>query len=688
MLASLRRNDPCTCGSGKKYKKCCGSQAAVAARPVTPTAAQRAQRAPTAAQLAPVRAEFEAGRFAEAEREVRELIERFPECGFLWKVLAQALCAQDKDPLHALQQAVVLLPQEAETHNNLGNALRGRGEAAAALECHERALAINSLYAEAHNNRGSALADLGRIDEAAKSFRRAGAIKPDFVLAHVNLGNVLRALGRWSDAADSYRRALALQPWRGDVHNLLGNALRECGRLEEAVASHRRALALQPDDAEACSRLGAALSDLGQYDEAAASFRRSIEIEPDAAATYTNLGIVLTFQNRAADAEASFREALERDPELTSALVLLAALEVAKGQFAEAEALLRRALAIDPDMPEAWAVLGRWRSRASEDGTWLREAQRVVDLPLAPRRESRLRYALGKYCDNLREFEQAFAHYRRANELAGLSTLPYDRRRHAAYVDRHTDLYDRHWLVEAQRAAHQAERAVFIVGMWRSGTTLVEQILASHAAVFGAGEVPYWHGAMARYEQARLAGTADGCIAELAGGYLSLLESTAGGALRVIDKMCSNFLHLGLISAALPQARIIHMRRHPIDTCLSMYFQDLPPAHCYANDLGDLAHYYLQYLRLMEHWRQTLPAGVMLEVPYEALVEDPETWSRRMLEFIGLEWDPGCLEFHRTERTVLTSSKWQVREPLNRSSVGRWRNYERFIAPLLSLAGH
>jgi len=174
-------------------------------------------------------------------------------------------------------------------------------------------------------------------------------------------------------------------------------------------------------------------------------------------------------------------------------------------------------------------------------------------------------------------------------------------------------------------------------------------------------------------------------VSELGHDYLEMLKGLSPDEARVVDKFPTNFLLLGLIHAALPQARIIHMRRNPIDTCLSIYFQHLEAANSYANDLDDLVHYYSEYRRLMRHWRAVLPTGSMLEVPYEGLVQDLPVWSRRMLDFIGLPWDPGCLEFHQSARAVVTASRWQVRQKLSTSSVERWRNYERFVGPLKSL---
>jgi hypothetical protein len=221
--------------------------------------------------------------------------------------------------------------------------------------------------------------------------------------------------------------------------------------------------------------------------------------------------------------------------------------------------------------------------------------------------------------------------------------------------------------------------------MPRSGTTLAEQILASHPDVFGAGEVRFWDRPFIRLEQALQAGRLEECVAKVAGEYLDRVGAKAGAAPRVTDKLPANYLYAGVSQRIFPRARIIHMRRHPLDTCLSVYFQNFFNAGPYANDLGDLAHYYGEYRRAISHWHRVLPADVLLEVPYEELVTDTESWARRMLEFIGLPWDPRCLEFHRTERVVMTASKWQVRQKVTTSSVGRWRNYEKHIGPLRHL---
>jgi tetratricopeptide (TPR) repeat protein len=641
------RNDPCACGSGRKYKKCCGQS--------FPSAPPGQLQTPPASELNELEILAQAGRHAELEEKARALLAGNPQLGLLWKLLALALWNQGKDAVQELRMAARLLPHDAEAHTNLGNALRGCGQLEEARRCHQQALALRPDYADAHNNLGCALQELGRVEQAVASYRRAIALNSDFVTAHGNLGA----------------------------------ALRLCGAHAEAIDHFRHAASLRPDAAELHRRLASALMDLGRFDEAAASYRDALAVDPGAAALHSDLGWALAQQGRTAEAESSCTRALEIDPRLVAAIVLRADLAATKGEFAEAHRLLRQALALEPDCPEAWAGLMQCGAVAGGDQGWLDAAVRVAGRSLPAAREARLRFAIAKYFDAVQNYAEAFANYRRANELVRQQAPRYPRREVTLYADLITQLYDRDWLAQARNSGSGSERAVFIVGMWRSGTTLAEQILASHPEVFGAGELPYWKHAALQYETS-FPGTESGDrerLGALAADFLAHTHELSGDAARVIDKMSANFLHLGLIHAALPEARIIHMQRDPLDTCLSMYFQSFLQTHAYATDLEDLAHYYTQYHRVMDHWRRTLPQQVLLEVEYEQLVEQPEHWSRRMLEFIGLPWNARCLAFHRNERAVTTFSRWQVRQPINRSAVGRWRNYERFIEPLLSLRG-
>jgi len=627
-----------------------------------------------------------AGRYAELESSARELTIRHPDSGVAWKALGVSLQLQHKDALPALQRAAAILPSDAEAHGNLGIALLEVGRLDDAVASFRRALEIRPDYADVHNNLGNALRSLGRLDDAVACYERSLQSNPDQADVHNNLGNALLSLGRADEAAASYRRALELEPAYAAVHNNLGHALLARGRLAEAMASCHRALEIKPDFAEAHNNLGNVLLNIGRLDDAEASYRRALEIKPDFADAHSNLGIALRLQGRTAQAEASCRRALELNPALAPAITVLADAQADKGQFAAAEDLYRRAIAIEPDLAEAWAGIAYLRKMTGDDAPWLAEAQRIVAKNPAPRKEVLLRYAIGKYFDDVKDFDQAFLHYQRANELTKLHRIKHDRQQLTQFIDELIQSYGREWVDQARIHGAASARPVFIVGVPRSGTSLAEQILASHPAVFGAGELTIWNIASATYQSTAPRGEVIASIlSKLSTDYLRLLEEFSADALRVVDKMPTNFMFLGLIHAALPNARIIHMRRNPIDTCLSIYFQDLSAILSCANDLGDLAHYYAEYVRVMKHWHSILPAGAILDVPYEGLVDDQEAWSRKMLEFVGLPWDPKCLDFHQSSRSVVTASKWQVRQKISQSSVERWRNYAKHVGPLLTL---
>jgi tetratricopeptide (TPR) repeat protein len=593
-----------------------------------------------------------AARYVDLESKAHELLNLHPNAPVVWQALGLALARQGKDALQALKMAAQLVPNDAGVHNNLGNALGRLGQLDEAVASYRRALFLSQDFAEAHNNLGHALLDLGQPENAAASCRRAVDLKPGYAEAHDNLGCALLELGRFDDAAASYRRALEINPEFAEAHNNLGNASRALGKLDDAVASYRCALKIKPNFAEA----------------------------------HCNLGIALRLQGRTAEAQASCRRALDADPQSAESFVVLADSSADRGQFAEAEDLFKRAISIEPESPEAWAGIVRLRKMTQNDAAWLAHAQRIAGQPLPARREVPLRYAIGKYFDDVKDFEQAFSNFQRANELTKLCRPRHDRLQLTRVVDLITQSHNPNWLKESRIDAHESARPVFIVGMLRSGTTLAEQILASHPDVFPAGELTYWNTASGAYQSCSLKTPASTTpLRKLADDYLGLLEDLSDNALRVVDKMPTNFAFLGLIHAALPNARIIHMRRNPIDTCLSIYFQHFETAVSYANDLEDLAHYYTQYLRIMKHWRLIFPKDAILDVSYEGLVNDQEAWSRKMLEFIGLPWDPRCLDFHETHRTVITASKWQVRQKINSASVLRWRNYEKFLGQLLHL---
>src|ERR1017187_9285521 len=366
-----------------------------------------------------------------------------------------------------------------------------------------------------------AMVNAGRYVELESRALELVSQHPDSGIVWQVLGVSLRMQGK--DALQALERAAKLLPGDAAAPNNLGNALAALGRLDEAVACYRRALVLGADFAEAHNNLGNALLDLGQLDESVASYRRALEIKPDYAEAHSNLGIALRLQGRTAEAEASCRRALEIAPELAATIVVLAESHADQGQFAAAEDLFKRAISMEPELPEAWAGIARLRKMTSSDATWLAEAQRIAGQCLPARQEVLLRYAIGKYFDDVKDFEQAFINYQRANELTKLYRAKHDRQQLTRAVDLVSHFYDQTWLSQGRSDAMVSTRPVFIVGMLRSGTTLAEQILASHPAVCGAGELTFWNTAWARYQSSALnGGISAGTIGKLANDYLRL----------------------------------------------------------------------------------------------------------------------------------------------------------------------
>lgn len=681
-MSATGRNDPCPCGSGKKYKRCCGLAGVAVARP--PSRVTELQPSDIGSLVALANA----GAHAAAEGGARGLLAKHPHAGILWKILSVALLRQGKAALPELQQAALLMPDDAEAHGNLGAALCDLDRWAEALPSLRRALAIDPGNVQATADAGNAFFRAGRAQEALECYRRVLELDPRSADAHNNLGLCIASLGRREEAVASYEKALALAPRHAEALDNLGMAWRELGERRRAEALHRRALDIDPRRARSHYGIGSAQLERGRSDAAAASFRQVLDLEPDHVAAHLGLAAALRQQRRVVEAQSICERALALGPRSAEALWLLGELRSDLGAFSEAQDLYRRAIAIDPNFPSAFSSMALQRKMTAADATpWQAGVESLLAKGLPLSHAIGLRYALGKYFDDLGRHDEAFRQFRTANELTKRYGAVYDGQKLARRIDQLIATFDAQFMSAPPRAsASPSERPVFVLGMPRSGTSLAEQILASHPAVFGAGEVSFWDEAFATHESqgwARESGAT--AISAIAAEYLARTAQAPAAALRVVDKMPANFLYAGLIHAVFPRARIIHLRRHPLDTCLSIYFQNFVNAAAYCIDLEHLADYYREYARITNHWRAVLPAAVFLEVPYEDLVADQEHWTRRMLEFIDLPWDARCLEFHRSERIVITASKWQVRQRINAASVGRWRNYRQHLGPLESL---
>ncbi len=498
-------------------------------------------------------------------------------------------------------------------------------------------------------------------------------------------GNKCVAQGEYSEAIALYQELLALNPRHPEALNNLGATLFTLGRYSEAEDYFRRTIRLHPDFADANSNLGTLLRCSGRVAEAETWLRRAIKINPKHVDARTNLGLAFVFFGRLSEAKAQFKKALKFKPKSGHTLFALGHLAAIEGRFDEAEVILKRALDANPKMPLALAAIASLRKMRSSDTAWLQSAEQIAGSGISVLEEADLRFAIGKYYDDVEDFEGAFQSYQRANELHKMAATSYDRDARAQLVDDLMRVYTRDSMSHVTLTSNSMQ-PVFVVGMPRSGTSLMEQIIASHPEAKGAGELAFWSRA-AHGQEAVLRRTLldESTRKRLAEDCLRELEARSGEALRIVDKTPLNFAYLGVIHSVFPNARIIYMQRDPIDTCLSCYFQKFDVELNFTMDLSDLAHYFRQHQRLMAHWRAVLPPESILDVPYAELVTDQEGWTRKVLAFLGLEWDPRCLDFHSTERPVATASVWQVRQKIYKGSVARWRHYEKFIGPLLEL---
>jgi len=513
--------------------------------------------------------------------------------------------------------------------NNLALLRLQQGRPDDALKLVRKALYLKPNSAEAHNTAGLTLAALNRHDEAITHYRKSVAIKPDFADAHCNLGSSLSARNRNAEAVECYQKALAIGPDRAAVHTNLGNTLRASNRYEEAIASYQRALALNPDEestAKAYGNLGQALRELGRIEEAQATLEKAVPFASGKGEIYMNLADCLWFTP--GNSHLAAMEALARD---------------------------------------------------------------MASLP--KKQQTYLHFALAKAYTDLGQHEQAIGHLHEGNAQMRRE-IDYNQRKVLDLFDRIQSVFTIEMMRSRAGLGDQSALPIFVLGMPRSGTTLVEQILASHPNVFGAGELPELDDAVTKLVGSEVGGgrlvfpelipvwPAEN-LSQLARDYVRRLKEIAPTATRVVDKMPANFRFVGLIHLLLPNARIIHTRRDPVDTCLSCYSKLFSGDQPYTYDLGELGRYYRAYEKLMGHWRNVLSEGVMLDVQYEEVVADLEGQARRIVTHCGLDWHDACLAFHKAERPIRTASATQVRKPIYRSSIGRWRPYAHLLRPLL-----
>jgi tetratricopeptide (TPR) repeat protein len=611
--------------------------------------------------------------------------------------LALSALGRNDEAIEHFQAAVKLRPDDAQTHSNLGNTLRALGKPEEALEHYRKAVELNPKLPLVHTNLGQFLIDLGRAEEALPHCQEAVGLDPNLAEAHNNLGNAYRALGKLPEARASYLETIRLKPQLTQAQANLGVVLQQECRYDEALPWLLRACELEPNSHQFLEYLGDTYFEMERFPDALAIYKKMLELEPGHPQTHNAIGWLIQEEGRLAEARGYFETAVRLDPNFPPANISLGGLHEELGEMEAAEAQFRKTLELHPGHTVALARLATLLRGKVSDAELALIRDRLSDPTVTGPAAATLLFGLAHVLDERGDYDAAARALREANALA-LANLErkhqkYMPAEHETFVNNIINIFQPAFFAGVKGMGLQTHRPVFIFGLPRSGTTLIEQVLASHSQVFGAGEQPLGRqdfelipGQMNRAGDHPFVCLADPqvgtALRPIAQRHEDRLRELGASAARVVDKMPDNYMYLGLLAVLFPSATFIHCRRDLRDIAVSCWMTNFRSIK-WANDPEHIASRFAQYLRLIDHWRAVLPTTIH-EVAYEETVEDLEGIARRLIAACGLEWEPSCLDYHKTKRPVRTASVTQVRQPVYRKSVARWRNYSEPLADLFS----
>ena len=596
------------------------------------------------------------GQLYAAERQYRALLQTYPghmsiSYGLALVCIQQRRFAEAADVLNKMVKAA---PEEPEIRYHLGHVLNRLGRPAEALVHLEKSVSLAPERAETYTDLANVLVALRRPEDALANFTKAIELNPSRPEPYSNLGGLLTSLGRFDEAIIQLEKALALAPGHPLARYNLATTLTESGRFEEAIGHFEKLLENNPRHVAGWSNYAKALASLARYDEALMAYEQATKLDAELASARYGVGTALQQLGRLEEAAVAYRRAVEMSPR---------------------NPMFHRALADTKRFTEDDAQLAALEDMARES----------ANMPDSDRIE--LDFALAKAYSDLDRYARSFEHLRNANTRKRANIF-YDEAAELDCMALVASTFSKETIARLRGSGVPSELPIFVVGMPRSGSSLVEQMLSSHPRVFGAGEIKTFGEIFAGgYTPANVKSALASLSAEslrwTGTEYLARASALAPTAARVVDKLLGNILYVGAIHLALPGARIIHVRRDPLDSCFSCYTKVFAGRLNYAYDLGELGRYYKACEKLMKHWAGVLPENVILEVQYETLVENFEAEARRIVAHCGLAWSPQCLAFHETQRAVRTASAYQVREPLFKESIGRWKPYAEWLTPLM-----
>ncbi|MDZ4203155.1 MAG: sulfotransferase [Gallionella sp.] len=671
-----------------------------------------------------------AGRLQEAHHLLRQILRQHPNHPFALHLLGVVAFQSGHLFVAAnmIRKAISLQQNVALFHANLSEISRQLRQLDAAIAHGERAVSLEPRMAMAYSNLGIAYYDCKNYDQAEACQQRALAIEPDFAPSLNNVGSIYRERGDHRMALDYFRKAAAANPNYLEPLNNLGALLLEEDCIPEAIETLKKALRLHPDYPESICNMGGIHLAQDEHEIALAYFKRALALRPvyleaqmglaktlqamellqdaemsaqralqidnNSAKAHALLGSIYAETGRPIPAEAEYERALAVNAESNEALLGLGHLCMENGELERAKSLFRRSMELKPDNVAARIHLAQASKVAPDDThfTALLEDEKNA-AHRSDNHKLSLHFALGKCYDDIQDYDRAFAHFLAGCEIKR-KKLDYNPDVAARQFTELQAIFSRDYIDRLRGAGNPSDRPIFILGMPRSGTTLTEQIIASHPDVYGAGELPDLL-RIAHRKTAPAATTFPDNLRHLdattltvwGNEYIAALRSRDPDAKRITDKMPANFFAVPLIHLMLPNAKIIHVNRDPVDTCVSCFTRLFNRKQEHTYDLAELGRYYADYTRMMAHWRRVLPAGTFIDIHYEDIVADQEKQARTLLEYCGLKWDAACLDFHKTKRQIRTASVTQVRQPIYRTSVQRWRQYEKFLKPLLDELG-
>lgn len=639
---------------------------------------------------------IEAGLLKQAEKAYLEILKIDDSILEARNALAflYTISKQHSKAISQLQAILKHDPDNINAHYNLANNLQEEMLYDEAIIHYKNTITLNPDFVDAYIQLAKSQRALKLYDLAIENLQKAQKLDKFNAKAFHGLGITYALIEEYPYAIECLQKAIALAPNNHEFHFCLAKILEDADHVHEADIQYHFTCSKYPDYLEAFLAYGDLLFKKRYYDQAFECYSRAHQISMNDPDILIKIGNTYLNINDTDNAIRTFESARQIDPKCLSSLTGLTQAYQEAGKLDSALDTCNQIIAIDENQPHGFLLKSTVRKSKADDGL----AERLLSFlnrdDLDESMKISINHALGKIYDDQHKYEQAFTHYATANQLKQTSD-PYNANKTKSLFDNLIEVFNADYFNQHQDIDNNNIAPIFIIGMPRSGTTLTEQIISSHPEVSAAGEVRYWSDVVRAMPYVLkseleyphcLKQISPDYIKNITDNYISTLERITGShgeAKHYTDKMPHNFLNIGLIASMFPKAKIIHTVRDPLDTCLSIYFQNFSDSHSYAYDLSNLGNYYKQYERLMQHWDSVLPNRIF-KINYADLVSDPTYWTERLISHLNLDWNDACLTPHKLERTVRTASHWQVRQPIYKTSIQRWKNYENYIQPLIN----